>query len=54
MPATLLSSKLDLVAEAEVFVTFFAKYNMRKRVCSATQTALASGTFARKIDFDVQ
>jgi hypothetical protein len=49
----LLPLLLLLLAEGFSF-TFFAKYNIRNRVCSATETALARGTFATNIDFDVQ
>src|SRR6188472_3156248 len=46
---------LLLLLVARLFsLTFFAKYNKRKRVCSATETAFARGTFATNIDFEVQ
>jgi hypothetical protein len=45
-------SDISLLVSAESI--FFAKYNMRKSVCSATEIALARGTFATNIDFDVQ
>jgi hypothetical protein len=36
----------DEVECPELIATFFDKTSIRKRVCSATEIALASGTFA--------